>query len=42
MSLLLDDDEVVGKLRREALGVDRGTWEGYANELWRFFTEASG
>ena len=28
-----------GKLRDEALGSDGGTWDGYAGQLWDFFTE---
>jgi glycosyltransferase involved in cell wall biosynthesis len=42
MSLLLDDDDALSKLREEALSVDTGTWERYANDLWNFFTEARG
>jgi glycosyltransferase involved in cell wall biosynthesis len=42
MSLLLDDDDALSKLRDEALSVDTGTWERYANDLWSFFTEAGG
>jgi hypothetical protein len=42
MSLLLDDDDALSKLRDEALSVDTGTWERYANDLWNFFTEARG
>jgi glycosyltransferase involved in cell wall biosynthesis len=40
MSLLLNDDDVLNKLREEALSIDTGTWESYANELWDFLTGA--
>lgn len=41
MALLLDDDEALVSLRDEALGVDTGTWEVYASQLWDFFTTAA-
>jgi glycosyltransferase involved in cell wall biosynthesis len=42
MSLLLEDDDALSKLRDEALSVDTGTWERYANDLWSFFTGTGG
>jgi FkbM family methyltransferase len=39
MALLLDDDEVLGKLRDEALRIDTGTWDSHARRLWDFLTE---
>jgi FkbM family methyltransferase len=40
MAMLLDDDDALRKLREEALSVDTGTWECYANQLWNFLTDA--
>ncbi len=37
MAELLDDDDALNRLRAEARGVDTGTWEGYASQLWNFF-----
>ena len=38
MRQLLTDDELYGRLRREALARDFGSWDDYARDVWEFFT----
>lgn len=41
MAQLLDDDDALRKLRDQAVRVDTGTWESYADTLWDFFTKTA-
>jgi FkbM family methyltransferase len=40
MGRLLDDDELLERLRSAARGRDMGTWSGYADSVWRYFFPA--
>jgi glycosyltransferase involved in cell wall biosynthesis len=42
MALLLDDDDVLQKLRDKAVEIDTGTWQSYASRLWDFLTGGTG
>ena len=37
MRRLLEDDELLDRLRAEARGRDMGTWSAYANSVWSYF-----
>lgn len=41
MRLLLEDDDLLERLRREACTRDMGTWDRYARDVWHFFVEES-
>jgi glycosyltransferase involved in cell wall biosynthesis len=39
MRRLLEDDDLLERLRKEARARDFGSWDAYANEVWEFFMQ---